>query len=98
MMWKVSLVLNMQQCSLGFIFHFIVLRLQKTLTLYICIHNRENKLRKKAEKKANTAACTHKIIDPTEAPASKIISNRTFPEKITLEQLHYLFLKKKNQA
>lgn len=52
---------------------------------------------RKAGKKANTAACTHKSIDPTEAPAPKIISSRTFPGKTTLAQLHYFFSKKPKQ-
>lgn len=72
------------------VLHFISLiyDFKKTLPLHIYMHpHRENKLMKKAAKKANTAAC----IDPREAPASKIISTRTLPGKITLAQLHYLF-------
>lgn len=83
--WKYATALTGVYIS----FHYFK-TFKKTSLIYICIHNRENKLNKKADEKANTAACTHKSIDPTEAPASKIISSRTFPGKVTLAQLHYL--------
>lgn len=67
-------------------FHYFTTSEKPSLYIYMHPH-RENKLMKKAAKKANTAAC----IDPREAPASKISSTRTLPGKITSAQLHYLF-------